>query len=593
MLVKELEETIDHKLHIDVLSDQEGLQYEINPVEEEKGLVNFKLKLSYSSLVEPKPVVVKWKFPSLNVKGVWKTSIDRKKRIQYDWELEHLKSRISVDAPVVSVFGHDDSNICTFACLDAINLTEMNALLREEDNHVHCFVKLFSERHPIITEYEIDIRVDYRKSLFSEALGEVSKWWETNEGLKPTHVPDIAKAPLYSTWYQYHQSLDVDTLIAECKIASKLGYKLIILDDGWQTMDSNRGYDYTGDWFPERIPQMKEFVDQIHNLGMKFGLWFSVPFCGKKSKAYEKFKGKFLTENNRWAPVFDPRYPEVREHLINIYTTAIQEWRLDGFKLDFIDDFTVYPETVLTKENGRDYASVNEGVDRLMTDVITELQKINPEVFIEFRQQYIGPAMRKFGNMFRAFDCPNDSNTNRVRIADVRLLCGNSAVHADPFTWNMNEPVEIAALQMVNAIFGVPQLSVELAKAPEDHIRMIQFYTNFWNENRDTLMDGTFLPSRPLTNYPILKSTKDGHMIIGVFDDVVVELDQDFDRVDILNGKWSESVAIKVLLESFNGSWEVYDCMGDLISEEDVKLMEVGLHEIYVPKSGMIKLRKY
>jgi len=85
---------------------------------------------------------------------------------------------------------------------------------------------------------------------------------------------------------------------------------------------------------------------------MKCLLWYSVPFCGIKSKAYQLFKGKFLTENHPWAPVFDPRYPEVRSYLVQKYAAALIDWKLDGFKLDFIDDFKAYPETVLTKENG-------------------------------------------------------------------------------------------------------------------------------------------------------------------------------------------------------------------------------------------------
>jgi len=161
-------------------------------------------------------------------------------------------------------------------------------------------------------------------------------------------------------------------------------------------MDNNRGYDYTGDWEPERLTDIVYFVRKVHKLDMKFMMWYSVPFCGKKSKAYQRFKGKFLTENHHWAPVFDPRYPEVREYLIGKYVFALKDWNLDGFKLDFIDDFMAYPETILTLDDRRDYASVNEGVDRLMTDVMNALKAIKPDILIEFRQKYVGPAMSKW-----------------------------------------------------------------------------------------------------------------------------------------------------------------------------------------------------
>ena len=37
---------------------------------------------------------------------------------------------------------------------------------------------------------------------------------------------------------------------------------------------------------------------------------------------------------------------------------------------------------------------------------MTRLTKIKTDVLIEFRQSYIGPLMRKYGNLFRAGDCP-------------------------------------------------------------------------------------------------------------------------------------------------------------------------------------------
>ncbi|MEL7220878.1 MAG: hypothetical protein AAGJ93_06130 [Bacteroidota bacterium] len=44
-----------------------------------------------------------------------------------------------------------------------------------------------------------------------------------------------------------------------------MGYKLIILDDGWQTLDNNRGYDYTRDWQPDRFEDMPGFVKKYRH----------------------------------------------------------------------------------------------------------------------------------------------------------------------------------------------------------------------------------------------------------------------------------------------------------------------------------------
>ena len=575
---------------VSVFSEDTHFEKNVEVTEKEDGIHIVKLKLTAPTAASPECVTLRWRLPSLNVKGVWKCGGIHDKRQQYDWELVHLKSRVSVDAPVISVFGHDDANMITFACADAINLLEMNGLLREEDNCCYYHLTFFSERHPEITDYETEIRIDTRKIRYDRALQDTASWWETFSHLKPTHIPPIAKMPLYSTWYNFHQDLDAEVLLEECKIAADIGYKLIILDDGWQTMDNNRGYDYTGDWQPDRFPDMADFVRKVHATGLQFGLWYSVPFCGPKSKAYQRFKGKFLTENHRWAPVFDPRYPEVREYLINTYTTALKIWDLDAFKLDFIDDFKVYPETILTAEDKRDYANVNEAVDRLLTDVMLSLKAIKPDIGIEFRQQYVGPTMRKFGNMFRAFDCPNDAVSNRIRVTDVKLLCGDSAAHSDPQTWHADEPTELAALQVLNPFFGVPQMSVLLKDLSAEHLAMVRFYTKYWNAHADIIMHGNFMAHNPLANYPLLRCDKNGHCIIGVYDDIGVDLGAEA-TTDILNAKLRDGVIVRVKEKEATYRLTIWNCKGEKECEE-IRTFAAGVAEIEVKAAGMLRLER-
>ncbi|WP_109436362.1 glycoside hydrolase family 36 protein [Aquimarina sp. AU119] len=577
--------------NIEVTGETEAFKVSIALNSENDGVSIYTINFSADSDFEPHPITLRWKIPAINIKGVWKPTTDFAKRIMDDWELDHMESRISVDSPIISLFSHKDTNVHTFACSDAIHTTELNALYREEDNFIYCHISFFTERHHKIKNYQAQLRIDTQEQHFSESLMNVGHWWSTFENLKPIKTPNLAKVPVYSTWYQFHQKLDTQILIEECKIASELGYELIILDDGWQTIDENRGYDFTGDWQPERIPEMSDFVANIHKTGMKIALWYSVPFCGKKSKAYQKFKGKFLTEEHRWAPVFDPRYPEVREHLIHLYTSALNDWNIDGFKLDFIDEFKVYPTTVLTKENGRDYSSVNLAVDRLMTDIMASLHAIKPEVVIEFRQKYTGPAMRKYGNMFRAFDCPGDSAMNRVRITDIKMLCGKTAVHSDMFTYHHDEPTEIKALQVVNTLFGVPQLSVLLKEATEDELSMIRFYTQYWKANADTLLNGVFTPQKPLANYPILTSTTEELTIIGLFDNYVIDFEEKSNRIDIINGQTTPNIVLSSTKNFGSYHCIIYDCLGQKIKEYNLMIL-IGVVQIKVPVCGLVRLEK-
>ncbi|SIT06151.1 alpha-galactosidase [Zobellia uliginosa] len=583
--------TITSFPEITIIGEKQNFRTTLNKVYGDEGVTLYDFEVNSDVEEVPKPITLQWKIPAIDVKGVWKPTTDFNKRIQADWELDNMESRISIDSPVISLFGNSDGNVLTFACSNAINKLEMNARLREEDNCFYCHITFFTEQHYPLKNFKAQLRLDHQDRHFSDSLRAVAAWWETFEQLKPAYVPDIAKTPLYSTWYQFHQNLDVPLLLKECRLAKNLGYQAIIIDDGWQTFDSNRGYDFTGDWQPDRIPEMAEFVKSVHETGMKVALWYSVPFCGEKSKAYKRFKGKFLTEDHRWAPVFDPRYPDVRQYLIDIYTDAARDWNLDGFKLDFIDDFRFYKDTPIELGPDADYASINGAVDRLLTDVKDALTKINPEIFIEFRQKYTGPAMRKYGNMFRAFDCPGDATMNRLRIADIRMLAGNTAVHSDMVTWHADEPLEIAALQVINTLFGVPQLSVMLSEVPEAYVKMIGFYTKYWNENADLLMNGYFLPSKPLANYPTQRVSKNGHLIIGVYDAWVVELDGAYTQIDILNAQIATQVVIQILSDLGAYACKVYDCQGNLIREENV-VFSKGVTEVEVPECGIIRAEK-
>ena len=438
--------------------------------------------------------------------------------------------------------------------------------------------------------YEVTLRIDTRNLPYYESIDNVATWWANMPEYKPMYVPEAAKEPMYSTWYSYHQSITAQEIVTECKIAKSLGCGAVIIDDGWQTNDGNRGYAYTGDWNPDRIPDMKGFVEAVHNEGMKFLLWYSLPFMGENAKNYSKFKGKYLRYwDGQGTYVMDPRYPEVREYIVNTYIKAMQDWDLDGFKLDFIGRFTAVDDTVLTKEEGRDYASVNDATDVLMTEVTNKLTALKPDILIEFRQPYIGPVMRKYGNMFRGVDAPNNAIANKIETTNLRILSQNTAVHSDMFIWRPEENVEQAALQILNILYSVPQLSVRLEEIPEDHLNMIRYWFAYWNTNKHILMDGKFIPSNPTTNYPWLSAFNDEKQITTLYDDVVVALGDYAKQIDLINAKASTSVVFK-LNKNSKASIKVIDCEGNIVLEKDTTLNK-GVNSINVPKSGLLSIK--
>ncbi|MEA3477960.1 MAG: glycoside hydrolase family 36 protein [Bacteroidota bacterium] len=403
----------------------------------------------------------------------------------------------------------------------------------------------------------------------------------------------MARVPLYSTWYSFHQNLDVAEVVHQCRLGKKIGLEAVIIDDGWQTMDNQRGYAYTGDWEPVRIPEMKTFVDSIHAQDMKVMLWYSLPFIGENSKLYDQFKGKYLhhwESQSTW--VLDPRYPEVREHIIHTYEKALFDWGLDGFKLDFLGWFYPSEDTDLTAREGRDYASVNDALDRLMTDIMLRLKAIRTDILIEFRQPYIGPLMRKYGNMFRAADCPNMGIINRVRTTDLRLLSGNTAVHSDMFRWHAEDPVESAALQILNILFSVPQLSVKLDSIPDDHVKMAAFWIKYWKENKDILMDGKFIPRNPSALYPVLMAFNKNKLIAAIYNDYYVSVDgPGLKAIDIINAKGSPEVVIAFRKDFGHAKVELVNCLGEKTDEYNIKIKE-GIRRFAVPASGLLSIKQ-
>lgn len=556
----------------------------------EKGLEVVDLQLRSQRASTPPRFSVKWDFPSIDITAFWNPNISVDKVSYYR---NQVTSRASSYAPVSVFINARDMNRFAFACSDALNKVSFRSYLREEDARFYCEVVFFDEKIPPLDEYKVQIRIDTRNIPYFKALDDVSKWWAQMEDYTPAPVPDFAKWPVYSTWYSFHQNLNADDIASECKIAQTLGFDAVIVDDGWQTLDDQRGYAFTGDWEPVRIPDMKGFVQRIHGLGMKFLLWYSLPFVGEDSKNYQRFRGKYLTYwEGQGAYVLDPRYPEVREFIINTYETALKEWDLDGFKLDFIARFAADEQTVLTASQGRDYASINEAVDKLMTDVMSRLRALKPDILIEFRQPYIGPLMRKYGNMFRATDCPNMAVTNRARTTDIRLLCGNTAVHSDMLMWHAEDSVETAALQILNILFSVPQLSVRLDQIPDDHLEMVKFWIEYWRENRDVLLDGEFIPVNPGSVYPKILAKSGTKTIVALFDDMYVSLGgKECTRIDIVNAKGSNVVILDLTSDMGKVNTQSYNCRGNIVKTQTLSLKK-GVYKLAVPASGLLTIKK-
>jgi alpha-galactosidase len=571
--------------------DLKGFKVAFSTRNDGQGVQYLVIDLRSKTKIVPAMLSLRWNVPIVDIQGTWTPPRTFNKNLDPNWAGQILLSGATMNAPVTCFYNMDSQNRLTFACSEALNPVSIATGVNESTANMDCELKFFIGPQIPIDHYVLTLRIDTRDLPFSETIGNVGTWWQSMPAYQANSSPEPARLPMYSTWYSFHQNLDTRSVEAQCRLAKAMGCETVIEDDGWQTLDSNRGYSYTGDWMPDRIPDMRGHVARIHQAGMKFMLWYSVPFVGDKSRIYPQFKGKYLYYSKGWgAYALDPRFPEVREYLIHKYESALMDWDLDGFKLDFVDSFSSTENEMLPESAGMDIASINDAVDRLLTNVMSRLRAIKPDVMIEFRQSYVGPLMRKYGNMFRASDSPNDMLSNRIKTIDVRLLSGATAVHSDMLMWHPNEKAEVAALHLLNILFSVPQISVKLDSIPAAQRQMLQFWLGCWRDNRDVLLDGVFLPENPELNYPVVTALNNFKQVtVAYAPHVLIKIAGKLrSQVMLINASHKRGMVVALEQDAGIRMIEVLDCMGHRLKKQSIQ-MNKGLHEIDVPAAGIIR----
>ena len=531
----------------------------------------------------PEPFFIKWYFSAKDCCSTWNPSLLDIHGLAFDWGKLRVQSRLASWMPVQELISKNGTNKLCIAVSDVDTPISVKTGLHEEDATLECEIEFFTKPTSPADSYNAVIRLDMRNLPYYDVIRETSDWWENECGYKPAYVPESAKMPMDSLWYSFHQMLDREEILKECRASRKLGLETVIIDDGWQTDDNNRGYAYCGDWqvAPEKMGDMASLVEELHGIGMKVMLWYSVPFMGVYTEKYKEFEGMFLEGSGDDKTFFglDPRYKKVREYLVSIYEKAVREWKLDGLKLDFIDSFILKGKS-LEPDEKRDYPSLEDAIHVLMTEIKSVLTSINPEILIEFRQSYVGPSIRKYGNMLRVGDCPCDILKNRVGIMNLRMTSGKTAVHSDMIMWNIEDTPENAALQFASILYGVPQVSMRVDKLPENHYRMLKYYISFWKEWKEVLLEGRLTAKNPESNYSQVSSVLGDKAVITVYTNPVVEITTA--EAVTVNASGYESLIIK---GGENKKYKTVNCMGDEVASG---VITDSVAEISVPTAGMI-----
>ena len=168
------------------------------------GVQHITFNFSAEKPSELKPIFISMNFPSIDINGFWNPRITVDKVNFYSTGLDAKASR---NAPILSYYNKNLQNRITIALSDALNKSEFWGYIKEEDVNFYPRIRLFDERMPKTTSYEITLRIDTRPLPYYETINDVASWWSTHSNYKPLHVPEEANEPMYSTWYSYHQSI--------------------------------------------------------------------------------------------------------------------------------------------------------------------------------------------------------------------------------------------------------------------------------------------------------------------------------------------------------------------------------------------------
>ena len=540
----------------------------------------------------PPEVVVSFDCSGAGVQHVWTSDYlkDAQRLWPNLWSKWRGSSQLAFETPVCVAFGPDDQARLALACSEVMEKVEFSILVNETKGDLVGRVRLGNSSNAPRKHYAVKFLLDTRVQPLAESVRRASAWIVETAGLVPAAVPEAALDPLYSTWYAFLQDVHADVLEREARHAAALGMKTMILDDGWQKLDSATFYSATGDWnpVPARFPDMKAHVAAVHRAGLKYMIWYSVPYVGDESEAWTRFQGKFLRVHGSKSPgrigILDPRFPDVREHLIRLYERTLCDWGFDGVKLDFIDQFVFKPgeqdPVGASGLAGRDIRSLPEAVDVFMKEVLRRLKAINPDVLIEFRQHYSGPAILQYGNMIRAADAPVDPMANRRRIVDLRLTSGKTAVHSDMLLWSRDETPEGAARSILNALFSVIQYSMVLDGIRDEHRRVLARWIAFTQAHRETLLKGTFRPHHAEAAYPVIEAESAAERIVALYNLPTLVRQVQGKRDLIVNVTTGSQIPVELVSAA---QVTTFDVFGEKTSD---KRLPAGICLLEIPVSG-------
>jgi alpha-galactosidase len=409
----------------------------------------------------------------------------------------------------------------------------------------------------------------------------------TKRGSVLMPVPPQAYDPVFCTWTAIHHDVSHDWIMRNAQLAAELGFRTWITDDGWFIEKGEFGdYRYAGDWLPEtsKFPDLKAHVEAVQALGFRYVLWVAPFMVGDDSHAAQQHAHLLMEgqPRNRFSNLA-PWYPETADIVADLMARLVQDYRLDGLKIDFLDSLRVKAES----SNGSGDATLGGSFHDVLQRATDQVLTIQPELLIEYRNSYANLASRQYANIYRSSDVPINFTLNRWQAVMLRLLAPDRAVHMDPALWHPQDSDENVAVHMINCIASVPMVSIDLAQYPPSHLQIIRHWINFYNEHRETIIHGEFKPQLHYGHVPLICFQSASEQIISLYDDIPVQLGLDAGTTWLLNASTRPYVSVPDSVTNTTCRAVFRDKFGQVTAE---KTLEGPVSTLNVEIGGSVEL---
>ena len=315
------------------------------------------------------------------------------------------------------------------------------------------------------------------------------------------HFAHQERPILINNWEATFMDFTEDKLMPIVERAKELGIEMFVLDDGWfGHRDDDRSS--LGDWFVDEKKfnhGIAGFAKRVHDLDMKFGLWFEPEMISIDSKLYQthpewmiKTPGRGQTPG-RHQFVLDMSRQEVVDYLFGLMSHIIQDAKLDYIKWDMNRNITEMYGADLPADQQLEFSHrYILGV----YDLYDRLTKAFPDVLFESCAS--GGGRFDLGMMYYAPQawCSDDTDAvERIKIQD-----GTSYGYT-PSMWGAHVSAvpndQVSRLTSIDmrakvAYFGAFGYELDVTELSDEEQTTIKQQVAFYKQYRKLFQFGTF-----------------------------------------------------------------------------------------------------